>query len=152
MTTTVGTVFYIAPELLESSDQKTDHLNKKTADIAKKVDVYSFSIILWEVFFERIPYVDDIQSSTFKVPYLVIQGLRPLILFKNREEIRMWINTTSSIMSRETISNMDNMVDAIYEYFELMKKCWNKEPQERPSFDEIREVLSSILTKINQDH
>lgn len=149
MTTTVGTVFYMAPEVLDSNDHSDHPLNKKTADIAKKVDVYSFGIILWEVFFEKTPYVDDIQSSTFKVPYLVVQGLRPLILFKSREDVRMWISS-APIMSRETISDVSSLADAIYEYFELMKQCWKTEPQERPSFEEIREVLITISSKINQ--
>lgn len=35
-------------------------------------------------------------------------------------------------------------------YWELIQKCWEQEPSERPSFDEIVEILKSDKFAINE--
>ncbi|KAG2393831.1 hypothetical protein C9374_003595 [Naegleria lovaniensis] len=53
----VGTLFYMAPELLNTEDPS----------ISPAIDVYSFSIIMWEIFFEENPYVYPKTSKLFTV-------------------------------------------------------------------------------------
>ena len=63
MTKAMGTTFYIAPEMF-TSDEYTN-----------KVDVYSFSYILWGLWMKRPPYQ---HLTTFQlVPEIVEKGLRP---------------------------------------------------------------------------
>lgn len=64
MTGNVGTVSWIAPEVFE----------KQPYDM--KADVYSFGIVLWELYTKQVPF-DNI--STFEIPVAVIRGDRPPI-------------------------------------------------------------------------
>lgn len=64
MTGNVGTVSWISPEIFEQ--------RKYT----EKADVYSFGIVLWELYTRKIPF-SDIHS--FSIPVAVIKGDRPTI-------------------------------------------------------------------------
>ncbi|KYQ93012.1 RGS domain-containing protein [Tieghemostelium lacteum] len=61
MTSHVGTQAWMAPEIFTSKRY------------TEKVDVYSFGIILWEIFTRKAPYEHD----KFNVPFLVTKGERP---------------------------------------------------------------------------
>lgn len=62
MTSNIGTVAWIAPELFA----------KKI--YTEKADVYSYGIILWELWTRLMPFHD---VETFSVPVLVSRGERP---------------------------------------------------------------------------
>eukprot|EP01130_Rhizamoeba_saxonica_P011824 TRINITY_DN4929_c0_g2_i1.p1 TRINITY_DN4929_c0_g2~~TRINITY_DN4929_c0_g2_i1.p1 ORF type:complete len:1295 (-),score=275.79 TRINITY_DN4929_c0_g2_i1:35-3886(-) len=64
MTNNVGTISWIAPEIFRRT--KYNH----------KADVYSFGIILWEIFTGKIPFE---KLSTFSIPVSVQKGVRPII-------------------------------------------------------------------------
>eukprot|EP01129_Flabellula_baltica_P012019 TRINITY_DN5365_c0_g1_i1.p1 TRINITY_DN5365_c0_g1~~TRINITY_DN5365_c0_g1_i1.p1 ORF type:complete len:1024 (-),score=201.00 TRINITY_DN5365_c0_g1_i1:140-3211(-) len=64
MTSNLGTISWIAPELLT---------NKKYTE---SVDIYSFGIILWELLTRSIPY-SDLQPA--QIPFSVRQGIRPTL-------------------------------------------------------------------------
>lgn len=97
MTTNLGTLFYMSPEILGDSNENS---------ITTKLDVYSFAIIMYELFFEENPYLNahsekihrftpadnSDKSSCFNIPAKVIKGFRPKIPFSNEEEQRIWIS------------------------------------------------------------
>ena len=56
MTTHVGTPVYMAPELMSDS-RRVD--TGDSAATAKKVDVYSFSVLLWQMWHLAPPYEDE---------------------------------------------------------------------------------------------
>lgn len=64
MTANIGTVSWIAPEVFE----------KQPYDA--KADVYSFGIVLWELFTKKVPFEN---IDTFDIPIAVIKGERPVI-------------------------------------------------------------------------
>jgi serine/threonine protein kinase len=64
MTGNVGTIAWIAPEIFQNQMY------------TEKADVYSFGIVLWELYTRKIPFEKE---STFNIPILVIKGERPSI-------------------------------------------------------------------------
>ena len=64
MTGNVGTVSWIAPEVFE----------KQPYDA--KADVYSFGIVMWELYTKQVPFQD---LNTFEIPIAVIKGERPTV-------------------------------------------------------------------------
>eukprot|EP00897_Mesotaenium_endlicherianum_P004725 jgi/Mesen1/4280/ME000022S03569 len=99
-----GTFGYMAPEILKG--EPYDH----------KVDVYSFGIMLWEIYCCDNPFpfmnfnVNDIKA-------FVGQGLRPQV---------------PACCPKELSS--------------LMEKCWDQNPDKRPSMVEVAQTLQGLLS------
>ncbi|XP_060665828.1 mitogen-activated protein kinase kinase kinase 7-like isoform X1 [Drosophila nasuta] len=81
----------------------------------KKCDIYSFGIMLWEVRSRRKPYY-EIYLFRNIIHFEVIEGLRPNICFvvdiQNSDEIKS-----------------------------LIRKCWDADPQERPSMEKVVAIM-----------
>jgi len=91
-----GTIYYMAPELL------------KGEDFTLSSDIYSFGILLFEIFSKSIPYEN---LSDLEIIKKVVAGQRP---------------------------NLDNLRnDTPKEFVELMIKCWNQVPSKRLTSDDI---------------
>eukprot|EP00055_Hartaetosiga_balthica_P016209 m.101006 g.101006 ORF g.101006 m.101006 type:complete len:1306 (-) comp9054_c0_seq8:766-4683(-) len=80
------------------------------------VDVYSFGIVLWEVLTRKLPYEE--LRFTSQIMAVVLRGERPDI----PEE--MWENEP--------------------DYLALVTKCWDQDPDERPTFNEIEKQLAQL--------
>lgn len=65
LTMQVGTVQWMAPELVQSPAYTV------------KVDVYSFAIVLYEIAFRRVPFADMNVCDGGELLRMVVQGLRP---------------------------------------------------------------------------
>lgn len=105
MTADVGTPQWRAPEVFESD----------TYD--EKADVYSYSMSLYEIIFERIPF-EEVSCKT-KLCIRVLRGQRP----------RMY----------------DLPPECPEELVQLMVRCWSPEPSARPSFEEVCTALAAIV-------
>ncbi|KAG2388281.1 hypothetical protein C9374_000445 [Naegleria lovaniensis] len=146
-TTNIGTLFYMSNEMI-SGDTNYNH----------KVDVYSFAIIMWELFFEEKPYLNSDSKKLYKfvekqeendalgikLLFHVMHGLRPIIPFRTDEELEQWIAEFvqprgNSTMSLELTCRMTS------QYISLMKECWNQNFNERPEFSEICSRLSEMM-------
>eukprot|EP00761_Pharyngomonas_kirbyi_P013884 gb/GECH01013913.1/.p1 GENE.gb/GECH01013913.1/~~gb/GECH01013913.1/.p1 ORF type:complete len:303 (+),score=69.05 gb/GECH01013913.1/:1-909(+) len=81
-------------------------------------DVYAFAIIMWEILTQEEPYKNSIPMS---IQHRVCaEGFRPSL-----ENI--------------TIEN-----DQQQQYVDLMKQCWDQNPDERPNFSNIVEELTKL--------
>ena len=117
---TCGTMIYMAPEVL------------KGAPYDGKADVYSFSIIMFQVLTDTFPY--------------------PLVKAMKMTEYQFQINVVEKNYRPEfpeDITIKESLVN-------LVKMCWSPDPKERPTFEEIFNKLAyskdfSIYDMIEND-
>ena len=98
-----GTLEYIPPEYFN------DARKRKT----EKFDVYSYAILVWEIFSQKRAYYDFWDKSVIHVA--IVKGNRPLL-----EDIVDEINDTVARMIQD---------------------CWHQNGEARPKFKHIRNVL-----------
>ncbi|GBC02879.1 hypothetical protein RclHR1_04880004 [Rhizophagus clarus] len=98
-----GVIPYIAPEVLQKEKY------------TKASDIYSFSMIMWELMTGRKPFWDR-SHDTELIIEISCGGLRPPIVTNAPEG-----------------------------YIELMKECWHSDPNKRPTATEIYEMIKDIL-------
>ncbi len=129
MTNNIGTTAFIAPEVLfGSEDENTStpaQSTKNKVRHATKVDVYSFSIIMWILLFNNnSPYgnLNDVQIMAK--------------LFKN-------LNTRPVVEESKVGPEMSWFVA-------LMKQCWASNPLERPSFELICKTLLIEIENLSE--
>lgn len=108
---------YLAPEFLRGE-----------IDLLES-DVYSFGIIMWEIFNNKIAYGGNICKKTFVKD--VIGGKRPETLRSVKEKIQK--------------SNEPNTIN----YLKLMLRCWSEDPDDRPTFQSIVQKLKSCSDRTN---
>eukprot|EP01135_Chromosphaera_perkinsii_P010534 Nk52_evm44s2152 gene=Nk52_evmTU44s2152 len=103
----VGSIYWTAPEILRNQEY------------TEKADVYSFGIIMWELFTRKELYKD---MHPVSVGYRVMKrGLRPEL--------------------------NEDIPDGVRE---LIAKCWDEEPEERPNFGSNIRFLTDY--EIPQNH
>lgn len=96
-TLNVGTPIYMAPEVIENSHY------------SNKIDVFSYSIILYQLLTENEPYYDAERLNAFTLLKNVAGGVRPTIC-------PCEINS---------------------QFMKLLERCWSGDPDNRPSFIQI---------------
>lgn len=94
-TLNIGTPTYMAPEIIEGD---THYSNK--------VDVFAYSIILYELMTNNKPWSDKGNLTTFNLLKYVSEGQRPTIRDREIPEL----------------------------YVELINYCWDSNPENRPTF------------------
>ncbi|XP_011695661.1 PREDICTED: mitogen-activated protein kinase kinase kinase 7 [Wasmannia auropunctata] len=80
----------------------------------EKCDVFSWGIILWEVLARKKPF-DDIGASAYRIMWAVHVGQRPPLIEGCPKPIE-----------------------------NLMTRCWQKAPEERPSMDEVVRIMTEL--------
>eukprot|EP00210_Caulerpa_lentillifera_P005890 g5632.t1 len=98
----------------------------------KAADVYPFGIILWELMTWKEPFESDNDTlRTIQILTLTVRdGYRPEIIPNDK---------------------LQGGPCPVYDdYLKLMKHCWHQDPDERPSFKEIIERLSVLMTSVVQ--
>ncbi|KAK8845878.1 hypothetical protein M9Y10_020804 [Tritrichomonas musculus] len=108
MTGQIGTPLYMAPELFEDEGH-----------YGPAVDVYAFSMVLFEIVTGEVPFKELSGISPFSLGIKVMSGYRPKIP-----------------------GNVPVKIAG------LMRRCWSHKAEERPTFSEIFDELSSDLTML----
>ena len=114
----VGTYFYLAPELVNGLESMNDH-----AFYGAPVDVYSYGCIVYECLELRSPWSHD-KKYTFahKVLNAVSRGERPSLIRCDKKKLE----------------NVEaQMID-------LMNECWNHDPHRRPVFSDIKDCVEGV--------
>ncbi|XP_053546098.1 ankyrin repeat and protein kinase domain-containing protein 1 [Bombina bombina] len=104
-----GTLNYIPPEIFLQSSRVP----------GIKYDVYSYSIVIWELLTQKKPYSG---ASMMNIIVKVAAGQRPSL-----EDI-----------SEERPIECQQMID-------LMQRCWNQNPNKRPYFEDIIRETHMLL-------
>jgi len=107
----VGTLIYQAPEILNGqSDYSID-----------KTDIFSFGVLLWEVFTQRIPFEDP--------PYNNFTA----------KEIENFVRTGNRLEIPSTIAS---------KIASLIRCCWDQEPKNRPTFPYLVKELNEYMDSL----
>ncbi|XP_065353214.1 receptor-type guanylate cyclase Gyc76C-like isoform X1 [Cloeon dipterum] len=113
-------LFWKAPELLRGVNTSTK--------ISQKGDVYSFSIILYEIIGRRGPF-----GSCNEDPKEIIRRVKEGYYGQSREPFRPDL----SILRDSEIGCPDYVINCI-------TSCWNELPENRPDFHTVREQLKKM--------
>jgi len=108
-----GTVRYMAPEMKIQG-------RKKAQPYSYPVDIYSFSIMLWEIITSRIPFEKDIPTSSFSTPKDLPEDKRPNLKYVESKKLAA-----------------------------LLEKCWCIDPNERWDFGKIIPELENIASDLS---
>lgn len=116
LTAFVGTLRYMAPEIMVLSESSTGGRSTEKRRIAYdgKCDTYSFGLLLWEVMHGSVVFEE---LSAVEAAKKVLKGERPpMSLQPGRSRFAV-----------------------------LITQCWHQDPTERPSMDTCAHVLGQIL-------
>ena len=87
-----------------------------------KADIYSLGIILWEIWYGQQAYSNVPAETVTGIFSMVDQGYRPEQVKSSKQPPRRWE--------------------------ELMMKCWNTNPKERPTAKECYEEITRLSAEI----
>ncbi|XP_015191655.1 PREDICTED: mitogen-activated protein kinase kinase kinase 7-like [Polistes dominula] len=87
----------------------------------EKCDVFSWGVILWEVLSRKKPF-DEIGASAYRIMWAVHIGQRPPLIEGCPRPIE-----------------------------ELMTRCWQKCPEDRPSMDEVVRIMTILFEFFNNN-
>lgn len=86
----------------------------------RSTDVWSFGMLCIEIFTDNLPF-SHIQNETF-VPIVIRDGLLPT--------------------RPEDNDSTKGLTEAMWD---LMNRCWRRDPESRPMMPEIREAVQDML-------
>ncbi|EFC46875.1 predicted protein [Naegleria gruberi] len=143
VTSQIGTCYYLSPEMISSN---SDILGED----ARAIDIYSFSIIIWQVLFEctdpymsrnsrvlqklRLEEPSNVESSYQLHKGICENNLRPIIPFTDLEECKEWCKEFDS----------PDEYERIFDLTELIRQSWSPVPSTRPNIQEIVDRLEKI--------
>uniref|UniRef100_T1JMB2 receptor protein serine/threonine kinase n=1 Tax=Strigamia maritima TaxID=126957 RepID=T1JMB2_STRMM len=123
----VGTKRYMAPEVLDET------LNIDMFDAYRRVDVYAFGLVLWEI--ARRCYSNGI-AEEYKPPYFDLVPSDPSF-----EDMRKIICVDQQ---RPAIPNRWSSHQTLTSIVKLMKECWHQNPSARLTSLRIKKTLVKI--------
>ena len=139
----IGTWQYMAPEIMNESGKYNE-----------KCDVYSFGIMIHEIFTLTKPYATSASEyvNQFTIGLKILNGLRPNIpsvLFNSEISDEILSNMMNYFLKSNELPNSitktnDEVLKITKMYFELCAACWTSNSSDRPTFDQIIFKLQEI--------
>jgi len=131
--TRVGTKRYMSPEVLDFSIIKTS----KEIEAFKKSDMYSFSLVIWEILRKtRIDDTDDTSAEDFELPYYqYVTGPDPSF-----EEMKKIVCDGQ----RPNIPNDWRKNQFLTELSKSMVECWHETPNKRLTTLNLMKKLNKL--------
>ena len=108
---------YSPPEVLKCP--------KKVLEPSTSIDVYNFGLVMWELYHCIVPFDGNLNAA---IQLVAGENLRPKIREVQSED-----------ESRSQNSNLMNLCSA--PIADLIRKCWDTNPELRPDFSAILGVL-----------
>ena len=125
---TQGTSSHMSPELLREAN----------VEYNESCEVYSFAIVMYELFFEIEPY-QAVTSALFKTP-------NDYVYKYSGESMQQRVMETCFNERRPEIPDIEYSPFE-KKYLDLMEVAWAQDPLQRPLFNGIQFVLASLLEK-----
>jgi serine/threonine protein kinase len=152
-----GSVRYMAPECLN------DRLDVGSISDLKKTDMYSFSLVIWELLSRLELRPNDDTVGEHRPPYweyvegepcvqlmreiVCVKSIRPhLDRFKSLEKLEpvsLFYSKSMSTFKIILISYLNEKKE-IDQLIEIMKECWNENPNERLSSLNIKKKIKRL--------
>jgi len=136
-------------------------------------DIYSFSIIMWQLLFdenllfhhsyasnpkftaflspEQVNKYSDLSESFVVVPKLVAEGLRlpiPSLPIAETSQMNQWVRDYFMEYELATEQDVKDTVTVLNHLFHMMTLCWDEDLQKRPSFSSILKELIILEKKL----
>jgi serine/threonine protein kinase len=121
-----GTIQYAPPEILKGDLRL----------LSTKSDIYSFGVLIWEVFTEKKPYDNNKLSLLDLSSAIIEENLNPL----------------TEINEKGEVNKIEYLKGTPIEIEELVNKCISTNPQDRPSINEVIEIILRIQEKNNLNY
>ncbi|NXI42514.1 RIPK4 kinase, partial [Galbula dea] len=99
-----------------------ERIKEKNRCFDTKHDVYSFSIVVWGVLTQKKPFAEE--NNILHIMVKVVKGHRPEL----------------PALSKSRPQSCNNLI-------KLMQKCWQDDPGERPTFQEITSETEALCEK-----
>ncbi|EXX54164.1 uncharacterized protein OCT59_024256 [Rhizophagus irregularis] len=112
-----GMVPYIDPKSF-SGQRNNNNQSTQICSLNEKSDIYSLGVLLWEISSGRPPFYDEDKQFDIDFALEISQGLRETIVPGTPEK-----------------------------YIKIYTKCWDDEPDNRPTIYQVVDWLNAIMTK-----
>ncbi|NXY03849.1 ANKK1 protein, partial [Pteruthius melanotis] len=141
-----GTLSYIPPEMFLQ--------NSKPPGI--KYDVYSFGIVIWEVLMQKKPYAGKHEPCALgRFIAAIFPGGAPRACWLFAGANMMAIIVKVAAGKRPGLELVrDDWPGECHQMVDLMKRCWDQDPKQRPSFADIpveTDVLLALIQSLVLD-
>ncbi|PPR85582.1 hypothetical protein GOBAR_AA35109 [Gossypium barbadense] len=126
-----GTYRWMAPEMIKEKHH------------TKKVDVYSFGIVLWELLTALTPF-DNMtpEQAAFAVCQKNMEAVMQEAVMQNPKSI-------FSVGIEDARPLLPSSCPLAFSH--LINRCWSSNPEKRPQFEEIVSILESYAESLEED-
>lgn len=132
-----------APEYFNESLTKEKDLTK--------ANIFSFGTLLWSIFQGHLPKPEEVTDEEVQEGYIPHPENDPRDIANHLKARKRYFQVNKMIdRIMENWQNLEMPKECPEAIQQLIKKCWSKKPEDRPTIDEIIDVLhnlSSVQTK-----
>ncbi|KAF9449296.1 kinase-like protein [Macrolepiota fuliginosa MF-IS2] len=112
-TSSKGTIRWCAPELFDPGEEDSEGCDGTPT---RESDIWSFSCVCYEVFTRKVPFYQYHRDPV--VMHVLMKGIE--------------------VPTRPASHGLDSVDDSMWD---IMKKCWNYTPKERPACSELLQLI-----------